>query len=135
MEEVEVVKQVRSDPGGSLPNFVANATVSKSPWKTLDGMRRMLAGDKYKGAIPEWLRSVRRRGRAARKGDDVLLGEPIKSFTKPVACIEEPINVVVVVALVTSPTPRRRPGTPAFPGVSCQLSGSPKFGLDIVASL
>ena len=53
---VEVVYQVRSDPGGSLPNFVANATVSKSPWKTLDGMRRMLAGDKYKGAIPEWLR-------------------------------------------------------------------------------
>jgi len=53
---VEVVYQVRSDPGGSLPNAVANMTVSKSPWKTLDGMRRMIATGKYMGANPDWLR-------------------------------------------------------------------------------
>jgi ribosome-associated toxin RatA of RatAB toxin-antitoxin module len=53
---VEVVYQVRCDPGGSLPNWLANATVSSAPWNTLDGMRRMLAGEKYKDARPQWLR-------------------------------------------------------------------------------
>jgi ribosome-associated toxin RatA of RatAB toxin-antitoxin module len=53
---VEVVYQVKSDPGGSLPAFIANATVSKAPLKTLTGMRRMLAMEKYRGARPDWLR-------------------------------------------------------------------------------
>jgi len=53
---VEVVYQVQSDPGGSLPSWIANMTVSKSPWKTLDGMRRMLTKAKYLEAAPGWLR-------------------------------------------------------------------------------
>lgn len=53
---VEVVYQVRSDAGGSLPSWFANATVSKTPRKTLDAMRRMISGEKFKDAHPEWLR-------------------------------------------------------------------------------
>lgn len=53
---VEVAYQVRSDPGGSLPSWLANATVSKAPWRTLSGLRRMLAEGKYQGARPRWLR-------------------------------------------------------------------------------
>ncbi len=52
---VQVEYQVLSDPGGSLPGWVANMTVADAPWKTLRAMRRMLDDMKYRIAHPEWI--------------------------------------------------------------------------------
>ncbi|MBN1961278.1 MAG: START domain-containing protein [Deltaproteobacteria bacterium] len=45
---IEITYQVKTDPGGNLPAWLANTTVTESPWKTLTNMTRMLASAKYR---------------------------------------------------------------------------------------
>jgi hypothetical protein len=53
--EVEIQYELRSDPGGSIPNWLANSTVAGAPWKTLAGLRPMVAAAKYRNARSEWV--------------------------------------------------------------------------------
>ncbi|MBS0619532.1 MAG: START domain-containing protein [Spirochaetes bacterium] len=51
---ITVIYQLLSDPGGSIPDAIANATVTDIPYHTLLNMHRLVKLDKYKGAkIPE----------------------------------------------------------------------------------
>jgi ribosome-associated toxin RatA of RatAB toxin-antitoxin module len=54
--EVEVQYQIRSDPGGSIPTWLANSTVADAPWKTFAALRRMVAAAKYQTARSEWVK-------------------------------------------------------------------------------
>lgn len=47
---VTVIYQLHSDPGGSIPDTIANATVTDIPYHTLLNMRKTVQGAKYQNA-------------------------------------------------------------------------------------
>ncbi len=49
-EETEVTLEMKSDPGGSVPAFLANQQVTVGPHKTLLNLRKMVQKPRYKNA-------------------------------------------------------------------------------------
>ncbi|MDX1960984.1 MAG: START domain-containing protein [Leptospiraceae bacterium] len=47
---VEIIYQLHSEPGGSLPDFLANSTVTDSPHKVLTNLRKKILEEKYQSA-------------------------------------------------------------------------------------
>lgn len=54
--EVEVTMSGHADPGGYLPAFLVNLVVEEAPYRTLKGLRRMVAAPKYQAARVEGIR-------------------------------------------------------------------------------
>ena len=51
---VTVIYQVHSEPGGSIPDAIANSTTTDIPYNTLLNMHKVVKGEKYQNAkIPE----------------------------------------------------------------------------------
>lgn len=51
---VTVIYQVHSDPGGSIPDAIANSTTTDIPYHTLLNMRKIVMEEKYQqGKVPE----------------------------------------------------------------------------------
>lgn len=46
--KTEVRYQVKSDPGGSVPDWIINLKVKHTPWGTLKNLRKQITKDKYK---------------------------------------------------------------------------------------
>lgn len=47
---VEVTMQGRADPGGSIPAGVVNMIIHETPYRTLQGLRRVIADRRYQSA-------------------------------------------------------------------------------------
>lgn len=47
---VEVTMQGRADPGGSIPPSVVNLIIHETPYRTLQGLRRMISDRRYQDA-------------------------------------------------------------------------------------
>jgi hypothetical protein len=52
---VHVVYQVKSEPGGSIPGWLASATVTDGPLKTLANLREAVKAPAYKNAHVAWV--------------------------------------------------------------------------------
>jgi len=55
---VEVTMQGRADPGGSIPVSVVNLIIHETPYRTLQGLREVIADRRYQGASFPGIREV-----------------------------------------------------------------------------
>lgn len=53
---VEVVMSGYADPGGHIPDFLVNQLIRETPYRTLRGLRRMIAAPKYQQSRFEGIR-------------------------------------------------------------------------------
>lgn len=53
--KVEVVFQLQSDPGGSLPDWIANLFVTENPLKSLINLMKLAETEKFKNATLEYV--------------------------------------------------------------------------------
>ena len=47
---VEIIYQLHSEPGGSIPDFLANSAVTDSPFKVLTNLKKIIQKEKYQTA-------------------------------------------------------------------------------------
>lgn len=48
---VEVTMSGRADPGGRIPSGVINLIIHETPWRTLQGLRELIANPRYQKAV------------------------------------------------------------------------------------
>jgi hypothetical protein len=56
---VEVTMSGQADPGGSIPAFLVNLMIEDTPYKTLQGLRRVIGESRYQQARIEGIREPR----------------------------------------------------------------------------
>ncbi len=62
-DQVEVVYQVHTEPGGKLPSWLINSLILNQPYRTLEKMREIVQKPEYKNAIIKPVENVTHPGR------------------------------------------------------------------------